>query len=208
MSFFLHDKDYFRTMSVYQYVPLPDNQSIRIFILYPGVEDAPVIGSLQFVNIDRAGSYEPVSYAWGDSMRTHSVMCSGAELILTTSLHDALRRFRLPDRPRRLWVDQLCINQDDVHERSQQVQFMNAIYRNASHVLVWLGQDSDAVAQSAFELVHKLDGTFDDNELQVKFHLNHTEGLANCLKEDWEPMKLITMLPWVSTSPEAYLHPI
>ena len=38
-----------------------------------------------------------------------------------------------------LWVDALCINQDDIPERSHSVRIMSAIYRRAERVLVWLG---------------------------------------------------------------------
>lgn len=41
--------------------------------------------------------------------------------------------------PRRLWVDAVCINQDDAVEKSQQVKLMHDIYTKATDVLVWLG---------------------------------------------------------------------
>jgi len=41
-----------------------------------------------------------------------------------------------------LWIDQLCINQDDHEERSVQVAMMSQIYRNAAWLLVWLGPSS------------------------------------------------------------------
>ena len=42
---------------------------------------------------------------------------------------------------RTLWVDSICINQRDDDERSQQVRLMDWIYRKASAVLIWLGED-------------------------------------------------------------------
>ena len=42
-------------------------------------------------------------------------------------------------RPRRLWIDALCINQEDVQERNEQVGLMNRIYGDADEVLIWLG---------------------------------------------------------------------
>ncbi|KAM6513796.1 hypothetical protein FALCPG4_015009 [Fusarium falciforme] len=38
-----------------------------------------------------------------------------------------------------LWIDALCINQNDERERSQQVSMMDEIYSRASRVLIWLG---------------------------------------------------------------------
>jgi hypothetical protein len=40
------------------------------------------------------------------------------------------------------WYDALCINQEDILERSEQVAKMGSIYENASSVLVWLGPPS------------------------------------------------------------------
>lgn len=36
------------------------------------------------------------------------------------------------------WIDQICINQDDIGERSHQVQLMPQIYSNAIRTVVWL----------------------------------------------------------------------
>jgi Heterokaryon incompatibility protein (HET) len=71
----------------------------------------------------------------------------------------------------------LSINQDDKDERSKQVQFMNTIYRNATHVLVWLGDDPNNEAYDAFQLMHSLDQTFKDEESKEKFRLMYTEDL-------------------------------
>ena len=38
-----------------------------------------------------------------------------------------------------LWIDQICINQGDNHEKSEQVKMMPRIYSMAKQVLVWLG---------------------------------------------------------------------
>ena len=51
---------------------------------------------------------------------------------------------------RTLWIDALCINQDDLVERSAQVSIMGSIYSNTSKVLIWLGEES-ANSQAAFE---------------------------------------------------------
>ncbi|KAI0868314.1 hypothetical protein GGS24DRAFT_513559 [Hypoxylon argillaceum] len=43
-------------------------------------------------------------------------------------------------RPLLLWVDFICINQNDLTERSQQLQWMTEIYKKAEKVHVWLGK--------------------------------------------------------------------
>jgi hypothetical protein len=43
------------------------------------------------------------------------------------------------ERPRFLWIDQICINQGDDREKGHQVQFMGEIFRRAEVVFAWLG---------------------------------------------------------------------
>ncbi len=40
---------------------------------------------------------------------------------------------------RKVWVDAICINQDNIPERNRQVRMMPHIYSRAESVLVWFG---------------------------------------------------------------------
>ena len=55
-----------------------------------------------------------------------------------------------------LWVDALCINQQDIPERNDQVKKMCRIYSKASCVLIWLGAESktSGLAVSTLELIY------------------------------------------------------
>ncbi|KAK1845502.1 ankyrin repeat and sam domain containing protein 6 [Colletotrichum chrysophilum] len=86
--------------------------------------------------------YEALSYVWGSSDLTHHIEISGKELRITASLHLALSHLRLAD-DRVLWVDAVCINQNNHKERGHQVQRMGDIYSQARQVIVWLGQSTD-----------------------------------------------------------------
>ena len=59
---------------------------------------------------------------------------------VTNNLLEALHNLRRTITPRVLWIDAICINQDDVEEKSTQVMLMPEIYRNARTVQIWLGQ--------------------------------------------------------------------
>lgn len=69
------------------------------------------------------------------------MFCNGHECTVTKNLGAALQKLRLPDGARKIWIDALCINQDDVLERNEQVRLMGEIYSRCSRVIVWLGQD-------------------------------------------------------------------
>lgn len=55
----------------------------------------------------------------------------------------------------KLWIDAICINQDDLQEKSEQVNVMHRIFTQASFVTIWLGKD-DGTGMSAASAVRKL----------------------------------------------------
>ena len=83
---------------------------------------------------------------------------------------------------------------------------MNRIYKNASHVLVWMGLDDQAMAEPAFKLVRELDEIYQDEEKREKFRIDHTDYLEERSKDPWFPLTHVTHLPWVSRA-EA-IHPL
>jgi hypothetical protein len=40
-----------------------------------------------------------------------------------------------------IWIDAICINKSDIGERNQQVKMMSSIYKRASYVRIWLGEE-------------------------------------------------------------------
>ncbi|KAL0470143.1 heterokaryon incompatibility protein domain-containing protein [Neurospora intermedia] len=138
--------------------------------------------------ISPSPSYIALSYVWGDSTRTHEISVANEvndgrafiPLRLTSSLDTCLRHlrelhYRRQLQPLPLWIDQICINQDDNEEKSFQVQLMRDIYSSAHQVVVWLGpavDDSnrvmDALAEVGQEFVDKIgDHTAEGHWLSV-----------------------------------------
>ena len=187
------------------YTPFKNARSIRILTLHPSADSqAPLRGDLAVQSLDDSNKseepYEAISYVWGDSSRSASLYCSSAALGITQSIHDALVRIRLPDAPRRLWADQVCINQNDVAERSQQVELMNLVYQNATQVLVWLDPDYEQLAADAVQMIMHLHGVFADDVAHAAFRKAHTEDLAKQDSSPWKPLAKLSMLPWVRTT--------
>ena len=70
------------------------------------------------------------------------------------NLRLALRSLRLPRRTRTIWIDAVCIDQDNLEEKSSQVSFMRDIYAHAQQLLIWLGEWPD-MAAVAFPVISK-----------------------------------------------------
>ncbi|KAI3320661.1 heterokaryon incompatibility protein-domain-containing protein [Xylariaceae sp. AK1471] len=90
--------------------------------------------------------YIALSYAWGPPEHTATIIVNGQSIKVRANLEFALRQFRGMTYFKSLgqiWINSLCINQDDNLEKQRQVQMMADIYRNAGNVIVWLGPAAD-----------------------------------------------------------------
>src|SRR5271163_4494138 len=98
----------------YQYEQLQHPQGIRLLHIKPASKVAEVHLSITLDFLHQNPTYEALSYTWGDSGKTKSAICNeaGDTLSITQNCDTALRRLRQEDRPRTVWIDQLCINQE------------------------------------------------------------------------------------------------
>lgn len=114
-------------------------RTVRILRIFDGTGQDPLICGLETFHLNHLPPYEALSYCWGDQKEKHDIILDGSKFEAATNLHSALLRLRLRDKPRLLWVDAVCINQDDIPERNSQVSLMRNIYQQAKCVLIWLG---------------------------------------------------------------------
>lgn len=154
-----------------------DNQSnkrnvhqIRVLDLHPMDADrghaTPIECKTRAATLTDDGSsetYEAFSYKWSEEAEEVSIKLSGIETKITPHLAAALRRLRFKDRVRTLWIDQLCINQNDPKDKARQVQAMGHIYTHCTRCLVWWGEIPYALrgietedAQTGFEFLEYL----------------------------------------------------
>lgn len=101
------------------------------------------------VNVAR---YVALSYPWGDPQDLSTFNLEGFDFTVSSNLVAALEEvlaFWIRTYPERrdifLWTDQICINQSDVIEKSNQVSMMGEIYAHAHRVLIWLPVPSGVV---------------------------------------------------------------
>ncbi|KAI0471378.1 heterokaryon incompatibility protein-domain-containing protein [Xylaria cf. heliscus] len=127
----------------YEYPGLPYSDSIRVFILLPSTDaTTPIYGEIvdhRLSNAYNEQGYTALSYAWGDQQVAHEIHLGNNQLHIGQNLNSALRDLRRRDHPIRLWVDAICINQNDVNERNHQVQQMRDIYSSAMETIIYVG---------------------------------------------------------------------
>ncbi|KAF2249584.1 HET-domain-containing protein [Trematosphaeria pertusa] len=115
-------------------------RQIRLLHLLPGTDDEELHCALSLASLDDEPEYEALSYVWGDAKHTIQIQVDGQPWPITRNLHLALKNLRSEDQARILWVDAVCINQQDIAERNSQVSMMGAIYGGASTVVAYLGE--------------------------------------------------------------------
>lgn len=138
--------------SVQIHAPLANDQ-IRLLRLHPAVSrDVPLSGTLETRSLLEKPEYEALSYAWDGAFDDQEIpdgvlLVRGQERTIKGNLSHALQRLRHSEvrhseRDRILWIDAVCINQEDLIERKAQVGMMADIYSSARGVIAWLGEDS------------------------------------------------------------------
>lgn len=138
-----------------QFGPLDKSRrQIRTLTLHPGEKSQTIACEHETVSLDNPGEYDALSYCWGSPENPHEIQLNGAPFHVSPSLGVALQYLRQLDRPRRLWIDAICINQTESDEKLHQVEQMRSIYESASRVLVWLGPPS-ATSGYAFDVMEK-----------------------------------------------------
>ncbi|KAN0088998.1 HET domain containing protein [Hyaloscypha variabilis] len=124
---------------------------IRLVALFPGSGNDVIECDISAYSFQDLPTYETLSYTWGKGP-SHPILCNGQYISITESLGSALRRLRNSTSVRLLWIDALCINQEDIQERNSQVQYMRDIYHGCRNVVVWLGESS-RTSSTGFSLV-------------------------------------------------------
>jgi hypothetical protein len=182
---------------------LPD-RTIRLLMISPCLDPKKQIECyLHPFQLQAAPPYEALSYTWGDPIPKVEIICDNRPVAIGLNLSDALTRLRLPTATRIVWVDALCIDQNDNNEKSSQVPLMGTIFHQATRVVVWLGQGNPHQIGEAKQIVNiitkacrqydrdhdlELDGFSRDKKIKVPleaFTLSAIEGLRALFKRPW-----------------------
>ncbi|SPJ71907.1 related to het-6 - heterokaryon incompatibility protein [Fusarium torulosum] len=151
---------------------------IRLLHVQSGVSDSISI-QLRNVSLATEPTFWALSYVWGSWENPATVLINESPFRITRNLYNALDEYRrqFPDDGNTvgalLWVDAICINQNDQHEKSVQVPRMSDIYGKCERVLAWLGPVEDEDSDDVRQLAEKL-----------KQFESPTDPSAQCLTEE------------------------
>lgn len=131
-------------MEAPSYRPLASSVGeIRLLVVEPAQSHGdPIVCQLQPCFLDDNPEFEALSYVWGTKGTGGTILIDGKVHGIFENAEAALRRLRRTRQRRIIWIDAICINQADIQERQAQVLLMGRIYRQASQVCVWLGEES------------------------------------------------------------------
>ncbi|PQE26581.1 heterokaryon incompatibility -domain-containing protein [Rutstroemia sp. NJR-2017a BBW] len=141
------------------------------------------------------GDYEAISYCWESDIREKEIYVNGTLFQVPKNLEALLRKLRaLPDSRTgmKFWVDALCINQDNIEERNNQVKLMNSIYTQAFAVIVWLGEDLHESEKAIDFMASVSRSNLDGEDAVIRFgehwKESHTRRTSEFLALPWNSL--------------------
>lgn len=88
-------------------------------------------------------SYHAISYTWGDANSLANILVNDHVFEIRANCEFVLKQAYWYNKGLYYWVDAICINQEDLTEKSKQVAIMGDIFQSAAHVLACVGDHTD-----------------------------------------------------------------
>lgn len=120
---------------------------IRLLVLpdRDAADTESISASFRTVSLDESPEFYALSYVWGSPTMTRPLHVNSTEVLISPNLEHIIRvllgheKGLATVRGKAIWIDALCIDQDNIAEKEQQIPLMGQIYRQATRVLMWLG---------------------------------------------------------------------
>ncbi len=165
---------------------------IRLLRICSATEHGSLVATQQTFAIATAPPYAAVSYTWGPVQPVAPVTINAIEISVRQSCRYALWQSFLHNSELLIWIDSICIDQDNSHEKSSQVGMMGDIFRQAQLVFTSIGSHQHDSAFMCGAIAHfevRLAGPRWDVVDAGKPRSWHTKRVP----KHW--------LPWKSTEP-------
>ncbi|KAJ6019738.1 hypothetical protein N7499_003179 [Penicillium canescens] len=183
--------------TLYSYKPIQHNQLRLLKFVSDGIHISAILEA--FSVEEPLPPFHSVSYTWASNgaslAKSWAVQIEKQMLPVLDSLQSFIQTLASKDMlldGKWWWIDSICINQDNLEERAQQVQLMQHIYVRAEQVIIWLGDESSD-SNLAMDFIRFLDKTAQqrlsvDNlrtMLQTEQYYPQWTALTNLLARRW-----------------------
>ncbi|KAJ9610314.1 hypothetical protein H2200_005091 [Cladophialophora chaetospira] len=130
------DTNYRSNPAIYERLSSADD--IRLLYLIPGSGSDTIQCRLKRSSLATQPRYTAVSYTWGEPPAKCLILVNNQSILVRANVHRILQDLRHKEHVLTLWIDAICINQEDLEERAQAVQHMGEVYSSAINVVAWL----------------------------------------------------------------------
>lgn len=174
---------------LYKALPLGRNEIRTLILRARHFNSAQVQCELRKVSLEDKPSYLALSYTWGTKIELANILANNKAFPATVNLRIALEHFRSSEQDVHLWVDAICIDQEDEVEKGEQIQMIRQIFADAEETWVWLGAEADE-SNKAIDLIQALsdfyhehcdthDATKPENSEMVRWGLPTRSGIED-----------------------------
>ncbi|KAH8598466.1 heterokaryon incompatibility protein-domain-containing protein [Bisporella sp. PMI_857] len=135
----------------YVYKPIQQPDSLRMLEIFPGQDNDQIHIKL---------SHQPLC----SLAKCHDIIYDGQVIKGTSNLITVLRHLRRrvaatpPAETKFLWIDGICIDQDDDKDKAKQLPLMSKIYGDSAALLMWIGEET-TLSREVFETISLLSRT-------------------------------------------------
>jgi hypothetical protein len=163
-------------VDLYASVPLQRGNSdnirlLRILPRDPRIDESHIKCSLRTVPFAGFAPYSALSYAWAGEAATKPIYVNGHRVYVRENLEAFLREARRSNSDTEIWIDAVCVNQEDLFEKTHHAKLMPQIYSRAFKVIAWLGMDESHTGRASLEVVIKAhEGIRDPNRSMFGRH--------------------------------------
>ncbi|KAF2757536.1 hypothetical protein EJ05DRAFT_511333 [Pseudovirgaria hyperparasitica] len=217
-----------KAQNKFKYDDIDAEKEVRLLLLYAGKSSTPIQVSLRTISMDLLGKkfhYDALSYYWGDGPQIDPVFirpvknqrdgkdikifedvyrASTFRIKVKRNLYSALQHLREENEDVILWIDAICINQQNQQEKEAQVARMAHIYRQASNVCIWLGHSNERCS-NAMDFITRILGTPNlDDFVRKKEHVQRWLDLAHLMRSDWFTRRWV--IQELALAKEAVVH--
>ncbi|KAH6959384.1 heterokaryon incompatibility protein-domain-containing protein [Fusarium avenaceum] len=163
------------------YTPL-DSVTEEIRVVFVSVDTSGQLHArIKHISLNQQPTYIALSYVWGIH-KSESIFVDGVPIKITGNLSAALRSQAVLDHMSKgvpIWVDAICINQENLLERNTEVLRMRRIYARSKETICWLGKS----AGSSDQALHYLESLATDED--SKPSEQQRNGLCELFSRAW-----------------------